>query len=676
MSRTHVWLVVALFITLAACAPAPTPFPTAVPTITLTPTLAPAPSPTPTVGAVPLRTGAEAAEEAQIRIVNAAPESGAVDVYLEQGLIAGRLGFGAYTNPVIVTTDTYYLQAVPVNALPDSQVLADTTLTVAADQSYIVVITGTAETLIISVYQENLTELPANSSRIAFLNAVPRGPNLTPQIDNQPFNDLLDFGQVSASYVVDTGPHQILFSAGEERLAELDTVLAAQQAYTALLIGQPGAEATRVLLLSSALVSPGQVRFIHAAPETGPLTVLLNGDVLAQDIAYRTASDWQGQKPKSYTLELWSGSDDNPTLVAQTRLTLASNQAVEAVLLEDRGRPTLRIYPHNLAPTPPRTARLVIVNAALFAPTVYAQTRAARLEELPQVPGGANSPVVEYTASTLELLWVSGQGDSTRVIEWAGEVTFDEGFAYTYVITGTDRDPFLLSTSVGVESAAGDTTRDTGDSSEPITEGQRLRVINAVADPLPLRVRLNKDLALSRLGHQTISAYYVVDESPHNLRVGPAGDPPNAPDYLIATLPAIEVDTSLLLYDRVESMSHSLVADTPVPDQPDTAVSRVFNAVTDEAALLIQYEPHTSPNETFETQQMRISAGEATDFMALAPGTYDIVASRTTDDQVIAIVPNLVLEAQTLHELILVPDPNAEGYAVFVERTSLASTLR
>lgn len=681
MSRIHLWLAGILILGLVACAPAPSPEPTATPPATMTPTLAPAPSPTPTVGAVPQRTGAEAAEEAQIRIVNAAPESSAVDVYLEQGLIASRLGFGAHTNPVIVTTASYYLHVVPVNALPDSQVLADTTLAMEPDQSYIVVITGTAETLVVSVYQEDLSILPDNSSRIAFLNAVPRGPNLTPQIDTQPFADLLDFGQVSAGYIVESGARQLVFLAGEQRLSELDTALAPQQAYTAILIGKPGAEDTRILLLNTPIVGNGQLRFIHAAPETEPLAVLVNGSTLAESIEYRSASDWQPLKPQTYTLELRSSTDD-ATLVAETRISLTSNQAAEVVLLEDHGRPTLRVYAYSLAPTPSDTARIVIVNAAPYAPTVYGQTRAARLDEFPQVPGGANSPMVEISANQLELLWVSGQGDSTRVIEWAGEVTFEEGILYTYIITGIDRDPFLLATDVGVEAMSQATSSLDTPHSEEIEQNQSIRIIHALADPIPLRVRLGKDTVLFRLEPQTVSPRYNVDAEATTLRIGPADESSNHPDYLITTLPSIETPTSVLLYAHAEHMAHSLIPDSPVLDEADSAVMRLYNAITEEDALVIHYVPATldntdspiqaaSPDPAHDQQIATLQPGEATDFVQLLPGTYDVVAARAADNTILAIIPALVVEARTLQEIILLQEPDSAGYAMILQRTSL-----
>ncbi|MBN2472070.1 MAG: DUF4397 domain-containing protein [Anaerolineae bacterium] len=674
MNRSKLWIAGWLLVMLAACMPAPTPTPTAEPTVTLTPTLAPAPSPTPTVGPVPQRTGAEAEDEGRLRVIHAASESGAVDVYLEQGLLAGRFGYGAITNPTSITTGTYYLQVVPVGAIPDSQVLADTTLAIEADHSYIVLLSGTAETLIISVYQEDLSTIPAKQARIAFLNAVPRGPNVTARVGNQPFADVLGYGQVSAGYHIDAAAQTVAFFAGERELASYQAALAPQQTYTAVLIGKPGAEETRILLLNSPVLTPGQVRFVHAAPEMGSVSVRLNAEIMVEALDYRENSGWQAYIPRSHTLEI--RSVDNGELLAETRFNLAANQAVEIVLLKDRGRPALRLFPHSLAPTAPRTAHLVVVNAAPYAPALYGQTRTTRLDAIPLVPGGANTRVVAFPASTLEMLWVSGEGSDSRVIEWAGEVTFLAGHAYTYIITGEDRNPLLLSTEVGLTEDVQET---------PAAETTTLRITNAIAEPVTLRVRLGETLLLEGLPHQETVQHPLTGSEGDTLRVGAAEISPNLPDYLIATLDPIQEDSFLLLYSTLESMAYSLLSDHNQTLQQGHAALRVINGMVEEDSIYIRFAlPGILPTAAAEEAQVPatldpafqdsyqsppLAPGHATEYLTLPLNMYDIYAMRASDDEVLAIVPRLALEAQTIYDLVLMPAPYAEGYEVLLLRT-------
>ncbi|GAB4570261.1 MAG: hypothetical protein Kow0077_04030 [Anaerolineae bacterium] len=641
-----------------------TPAATAPPTAT--PTLAPAPSPTPTVGAVPRPAAPEEPATGQLRIIQAAPESGALDIYLENGLIAGRLGFGSFTNPVVVETGVYYLQVVPVGALPDSQVLADSTLNIEADQSYLVLVSGTAETLIVTVYQEDLSPMSAQEARIAFLHAAPRTPATTPQIDSQPLADTLDYGQVSAGYTVPTGAHRVLFKSGASELASANIALAAQQAYTAVLIGRRGGEEARILLLNTPVETPGQFRMIHAAPQSPTIAIDLDGEQFADPIAYRQATGWQTLKPGVYTLRITNPeeTDSLRATITETRITVGPNQAIEAVLLEDRGRPALRVYAHRLEPTMPGKAHLVVVNAAPYAPPVYAQTRTDRLTEIPQIPGAANSQPVEITAGRIELLWVSGTGENTRVIEWAGEITFRPGMAYTYVITGTDRDPFLLSTEVGLAADEAAASQEC----EP-----QLLAANALQEPMPLRVRIGEQ-TIDALPHRA-ALPVALPTADAQLRVGPSGDSPHTPDYLIATLAPPADPALIVLYGLPETMTYAILPGLTTSTEPSESALRIINAMAEEQAVTfhvwdLRLPPAQRAAPAFESEPIR--PGEATPYVVLSPAAYDIEARRTAGDEILALIPSLALEARAAYDLIVLPTPNQQ-IALILLRTPPAA---
>jgi hypothetical protein len=423
--RLSTFLLFALL--LAACStPAPTPTPSA--TATSAPTLTP-PRPTPTAGVMPEIRSAPAAQ-GRLRVIQAAPQIGAVDVYLEQALIAGRLGLGAYTNPVGVEGGTYFLQVVPTGALPSTQILAQTTISVIPDQSFLVLITGTADALTIMVFQEDLTPIPSGKSRLAFIHAVPRGPACTPQVDSQPLNERLDFGQVSASYLFEAVAHRISCYGGETLLADVDTALAPQRMYTAVLIGDVGGGNYRILLFNTAVETPGQVRFIHAGADLPPVNVFIDDQPVATNLAYRQASEWQTQRPRTYQLRVErSDVEAGSRPLVETRLNVNASQVLEVVLLQERGEPTLRILSASLDPTPSLTARLIVFNAAPDAPTVYAMIGGERLPDIPPVTYGTATHVIELPAGMYNLLWSTGEGDNTRTVEFVGEVTFAEGFA-------------------------------------------------------------------------------------------------------------------------------------------------------------------------------------------------------------------------------------------------------
>ncbi len=671
---------------LVACGPTPTATPQ--PTVTPTPTLAPAPSPTPTVGVVP-QAASGAAGAARIRVIQAAPQSGALDIYLEQALIAGRMGHGAYTNPTSVEAGVYYLQAVPTGARPSTQVLAETTANLEAGQSYLILVAGTAETLNFAVFQEDLSPLPPGQARLAFVHAVPRGVAAQPRVDDQLYPDVLDFGLVSASYIFGAGTHQLSLVSGDMTVATLDTTLAPQQMHTAVLLGQVGGGSEYLLLFSTPVELVGQVRFIHAAPNIPPVTVVLDERSLAEVIPFHTVSDWQELKPRSYAVQVTLAGVESSLPPVETHFNLAANQAMEILLLEDRGSPVLRVYAHSVAPTAPGAAHLVVVNAAPDAPAIYAHTRAGRLAAIPMVPAGANSRVLDFPASRLELLWLNSQGVDTRVVEWAGEVTFLEGYSYTYVVTGADRDPFLIATEVGVDhTLPGLFTDETPVSTEP--ERVLLRAFNALAEPLNVRIRLGDLVVVDDLANRQSSDPQPIPPGVYTLRVGPPGED-NAPAYYVGELPLTSVlPVTLFVYGSPEAPAIVLLPDYTEPGQPGQAVIRIIHAVVSADNLIATFDipgsasadsptlavppiarPTATPGPLSRYESIAFGPGQTSGFVGLPASTYDIFVRRASDNEVVAIVPRLTLESRTAYDLLLLPGSSAGTYEVILLPTAL-----
>lgn len=674
-SRHPIAMFLAGLILLVACGPAPTATP--VPTVTPTPTLAPAPSPTPTVGVVPQSVGGTAAS-ARIRIVQAAPQSGALDIYLEQALVASRLGHGAYTNPTSVAAGVYYLQAVPAGARPSTQVLADTTTTLEPEGSYLILVSGTAETLNFAVFQEDLSPVPPGQARLAFLHAVPRGVPIQPHIDGQPYPDVLDFGQASAGYPVEAGLRQLSIISGDAAIATLEATLAPQQMYTAVLIGQVGGGSEQILLFSTPTRTVGQVRFIHAAPNTPAATIYLDDQLLEKAVSFRAATGWQDFVPRAYTVRVEIAGREGE-LPIETRFNLGVNQAIEVLLLEDRGNPALRVYTHSTAPTPPQTARLVVVNVAPDVPAVYAYNRGDRLPEIPMVPAGAATQVLDIPASRLELLWLNSQGAEARIVERVGEVTFLEGYAYTYIVTGAERDPFIIATETGVDRAQPAPFAEETPAAS-LAAGVPVRVFNALTEPLDIRVRLDGITIAAALAPRQSSDQRRVPAAIYTLRVGPADDN-NAPAYYIGELSLVDVPpVTLLVYGKPDTAATALLPDYQGPAQPGQAVLRVIHAAADADELLVSFDipglalpgsptlvaPATvtrltlTPGPLEQYDSGPFGPGQTTEFIGLPANTYDIYIRRATDNQVVAIVPRLALQSRTAYDLLLLPGPSAD----------------
>ncbi len=660
-----VWIAALL---IAACTPAPTP-PAVLPTVTLIPTDTPVPRPTATAPAVP-ETRRDPEEQGQIRIVQAAPESGVVDAYLDLGLVASRLGLGAYTNPIEVAAGIYALQIVPTGAAAGSQILAEATVPVVAEQSYILVITGTADALTVAVYQEDLSPIAEGQTRLALIHAVPRGPASRLEVDGVPLGDPVDFGLVGTAYTVEAGAHHLTFASSETQLAELDAALAPQQAYTAILTGAVGGGSYRPLLIGTPIQTPAQVRFINAWPEAEAVDVYLGETSLALGVAYHTASDWLSRTARTYNIRVTmpaAPADARP--VAETRFNLSPGQASVILLMQDRGLPALRVFATSLRPTEPLTTRLVAVNAAPDTPVAYAMVGDSPLDEIAALAYGTASRIVEMPAGLMNLFWMSGQGANARAVEPAGEISFTEGHAYIYIVTGAEYDPFLLDDEVGVNTPAGPSLLG--------VEGDKvagLRVINALADGLAIRVRLDDEVLIDSLSAQAANPYLNVRQAQYTLRIGPGGGSPNAPDYAIEDLNLLDRDRiSVLVYGQSEDMRTAVFADRSELVQAGTAILRIIHAAPAQGRIFARidlplpgegtpqptgtpqfsFTPSPENQGTYETRA--IAPGEAGDYLGLPSNTYDIRIYRLEDSQVIAIIPRLALSGGSIYELLVLP---------------------
>lgn len=665
-------LALLLVLILAACSAPP------VPTVTLAPTATAThpPAATPTAAVVP-QTVSEPSEGAQVRIVQAASQSGALDVYLGQALIAAQLGLGAYTNPVTIAAGDYPLRVVPAGSPPEAQALAQTSVILESGHPLLVLITGTPDALTIATYQEDLSPMPSGQARLSFIHAVPRGPAATPHIDENLLSSALDFGQSSPGQPVEAGTHTLAFWSGDTLLADLQVSLAARQTYTAVLVGQVGGGQERILLFGTPVQMPGLLRFIHAAPDLPTVDVFLDDQPVATALDYRRASDWLSMPARSYRLRVIAdGASPQEAPLAQAGVSLMPDQGMQAVLLQAFGVPTLRIFAMPLVPTLPTSARLIAFNAAPDSPLVYAINNAERFTAIPPVAFGMATNPLDVPAGTLNLAWQSGDSAETRLVEIAGEYTFTAGRAYTYVVTGADDDPLLLADEVGISEAA--TTQ---------VETIQVRVVNALAQPLDVRVTLNAVTLDERLARGSASDYVAVphDRDAYSLLVEAAGVADSPTLYSgDLTLQGDEL-VSIFVYGPANAVSVLTQADYDRPIPAGQTILRVFHAAPEHGEVYVSAQfsgldptpaasesqgtpvPPLVPGARFQRyQSLPFGVGAVSEFIGLPPGNYDVQILRGADSALVTAVSRATLSEGVSYDLLLLPGETAETLTIAV----------
>ena len=185
-----------------------------------------------TLGLLPLETsvspscvevlGLEAGlEDTCVRVIHAAPDAPAIDVYVGDSVIVQGLAFGSATEYVnLPSGDGRPVQVVAVGASVDEAVI-DTTLDFDAGQAYEILPTGEGDELELTMTGIDLRPLPENQARLRVVHASPDAGNVDVAVSDGPllFGDV-EFREATDYAVVDAGTYTIdVRPAGEDTVA-------------------------------------------------------------------------------------------------------------------------------------------------------------------------------------------------------------------------------------------------------------------------------------------------------------------------------------------------------------------------------------------------------------------------------------------------------------------------
>lgn len=190
-------------------------------------------------------TTALAAGPARVRVVHASPDAPAVDVWVNDAIIAfSNAPFKGITDYAELDAGTYNVKVVPAGAMEPVVIEAD--LDLAADTDYTVVAVGQLAAIEPLVLLDNNSMPAAGKAHVRFVHASPDAPAVDIAVKGGPalFSNVA-FKGVGDYLPVDAGTYDL-----EVRLAGTDTValsvpgvaLADQTVYTVFAMGLAGGE--------------------------------------------------------------------------------------------------------------------------------------------------------------------------------------------------------------------------------------------------------------------------------------------------------------------------------------------------------------------------------------------------------------------------------------------------
>ncbi len=257
------------------------------------------------------------------------------------------------------------------------------------------------------------------------------------------------------------------------------------------------------------------LRFVHASPDAPAVNVLIDGQPIAEGVAFGTATEYAALSPGDHQLQVVPGDGGSP-IVDQT-ISLGGWASYILAATGEMADLQLQFNEVDVSQTAPGQARLRILNAVPDAQTVGLGV--AGSEEL-MVDGATFGAVSDYqnvTPGTYDLELRASDTDETLLL--APGVRIDPGQVYDVVALGQVAEGTIqiLPLITPVASACGETLG-IGQATDTC-----LQVIHAVPDAGPIDVYVGDAPIVEALEYGQASDFAATANGQQQLRVVPAG---------------------------------------------------------------------------------------------------------------------------------------------------------
>lgn len=594
----------------AACSPAvPTLAPTAEPTPTPLPTAVPTSLPTATPLVVPL--AQEAAPQAGVRVIHAAPDLSQIDVYVEGLAVAPYLSYRQYTGITPVAAGAYRVLVYPAGSRPgDAQPLAATTaIDFASGSSQMVVIAGSVDDLAIIIRNDTSEPLDQGQSRVTFAHVLTGVGDVTVQQNGVNLTTPLALGQSSTIQSTPAGDITIDFVSAGAALVTYPLNMRQRTAYTLVLAGTPAAP--EVIRVEARVPGRATVRAVSGAPAIGPVDLYLNDILLASALDYTRSTPRETLTAGAYRADVYpagANRTDAEALISAD-ITVGEDDNITLVVLGSPENWRLISVRDDLSQTAPGVARVTFVNTLPAVPRLSPSVSGPPLKLSFLGYGDLARPVDVRADASYTFYWNDAEaGETASSVEIAQNVVFEAGRSYLYLVTGRgDAPPVVLSESVGVQQELADLPPEVTPSPTP-SRPAFIRVVNAAFGSGPLDVLLDGLPLAERLDYGNISAAQPAREGIFTVEVRA----PGTAEPLFEDRVLFDSSVSYTLVTIGYGLERILILPVPEPELSvdDVPLARLIN-VTASAPINLGLAYAISVNPSAATS--RFSSPPSTD---------------------------------------------------------------
>ena len=418
---------------------------------------------------------AQAVLPARIAVVHAAPfavDTTVTVVANDLLLLDSDFDFGELISYISVPAGTYKIE-VFVGSLTLAQAAVAPTVisesvTLDAGKDYTVAAIGTGTPANPTAYPLDLLLLDDTTAPPASASAKLRVVHAAPFAVGGPAGTGVDvltdagapIGITNLQYPISTGfvtlPSGVEFNlkvvatGTSTTIIDLDPVtLGAGSITTVFAVGGANGKVPGVLFLPFVERAPAQLRLVHAAPFASgdaTVTVTLNGQLVTNSLSFGKISFYSTLPAGIYNVQVFAGTAATGAPVINTVLVLQDGQNYTVVAMGTNSATyplKLRTLVDDTTPSASATARLRVLHAAPFAPTVAGTAIDVVSQAGAPLPGLTNlrydDLVENYTVPSgvaLDLKIVpTGQPSAPAIIDLPA-LTFNAGDAYTVIAVG------------------------------------------------------------------------------------------------------------------------------------------------------------------------------------------------------------------------------------------------
>lgn len=630
------------------------------------------PTPIPTKAPLPPQISSE---PAQLRIINAAADTPALNLTAGFLTIANNLASGQSTQPIELDSGETIFKISASGSRSDDAPLLEKTLMLKGDEPILLLITGNANQLDLLTLPESVQAVNSGESVITLINAAAEVSEIKLLQNGQDLTTSVPFGQAATTGTLPAGEIVLSFYSGANKLLDYTTQLEAQRAYTLILGGS--SSLPQATIFSVTAPTRTNIRAINGSTELGLVDIYLNETLLVSKAEFGRPTERQSLISGNYTLSLYPADADRNTIspIATQDITIPAGANTALVLLGTAEDLEVVSFEEDLKPTPLNEARIAILNTLNQFPVIHLEMGSGPVPGLSDMRYGA-VPVTLNLQGNIVNFYITGVDPSgvNNTVEVVENIQFEPGRSYLYLVTGRlDNNPIILSESVGTD----ENLQEGGGETQNAEVGAQIRFVNALADSRPVDFVVGETTVATGIDYGQGSELITVEDPTAIIGVRTSGGDSN----LASIDNLIENDQSytLIVYgtQNVAQMlllpDDEMILNSTAPHlrlinlsaSADTALGIGFAPVSAtpaaEATANVGEEDDQRDTIPFGVQRIleNIAGGSTSNVILMPTGTFDVFILDSGMDMVGTTISGAMLEAGVHYDVIAYQETNS-----------------